>query len=183
MRFIEWFSALERAEYIEFATLVATIIGGLFALVQWQKANKIKRAEFVDSLIRKLRDDKEIAKTMYMFDYVQDWYDGNFHNSGTALEHEVDKTLSFLSYICYLRKNNLIKDEDFHFFYYGIKRIADNYSVQAYLFNIYHFSKSRNTEISSSYLFNYCFENELFGKGNLEIKNKKSKYYPHYLNF
>ena len=183
MKFIEWFIGLTGADYIEFATLIATIIGGVFALVQWQKANKTKRAEFINSLIEKLRDDKEIAEMVYMFDYEQRWYNGSFHNSKNDLERKVDKTLSFFSYICYLHKNKLIEDEDFEFFSYMIQRIADNYSVQSYLFNLYHFSESRNTKMSCCYLFDYCFKNELFGEHNLQMKDKESKYYPCYLNF
>lgn len=181
-KFVNWFIALNGADYIDFAMLIVTIIGGAFALLQWVKSNRNKRAEFISGLIEKLRGDEEIDRTIYLFDYDQFWYNENFHDGNNGLEHDVDKTLSFFSYICYLQKNRLIEKRDFEFFSYEIKRIADNYSVQSYFFNLYHFSKSRSTEMTFCYLFNYCYDNGLFGN-DTEIKNPDSKEYPKYLNF
>lgn len=182
INFWNWFFYLEGVEYVEFAMLVLTVVGGIFALIQWRCGNKIKRAEFINGLIEEVRSDKEISKTIYLFDYDANWYSSQFHNGKNGLEHEVDKTLSFFSYICYLRNNNLISKRDFEFFDYEIRRIADNYSVQAYLYNLYHFSENRNTKMSFCYLFDYCYKNKLFGE-NKEMKNSASTYYPHYLNF
>lgn len=182
IKFIAWFNALSGGEYIDFAMLILTVVGGAFALIQWKKTNKIKSAEFINELVEKIRGDEEISKTVYLFDYNPEWYTEEFHDGDNNLEHEVDKTLSFFSYICYLRKNKLISKKDFEFFDYGIKRIADNYSVQAYLFNLYHFSKQRKVKMSFCYLFDYCYEHNMFGM-NTEIKNPNSDFYPKRLNF
>ena len=182
-KIIEWFCALNGADYLDFSMVILTIVGGVFALIQWRNANRIKRAEFLDSLIEKLRGDEEIDRTIHQIDYDSKWYNRGFHNGKDALEHDVDKTLSFFSYICYLRKNKLIGKRDFEIFSYEIQRIADNYSVQAYLFNLYHFSKKRGVEITFCYLFDYCYKNDLFGERTVEIKNPNTKIFPKYLNF
>ena len=60
----------------------------------------IKSAEFINELVEKIRGDEEISKTVYLFDYNPEWYTEEFHDGDNNLEHEVDKTLSFFSYIC-----------------------------------------------------------------------------------
>lgn len=161
--------------------LISAVVGGLFALIQWRTTNQNRRAEFVSGLIEKIHGDKVINRVMYMFDYQNDWYNEKFHNKSGDFEQNVDKTLSMFSYICYLRKRHLLREKDFQFFEYEIKRIADNYSVQAYLFNLYHFSKTRDVKMSFIYLFEYCCKNNLFN--SKLITNKECNYYPKYLNF
>ena len=157
------------------------IIGGIFALVQWVKSNTYKRAEFINSLVTTLRNDEEISSIIYMFDYDSEWYTREFHYQRNKLEHDVDKTLAYFSYICYLRKNKIISKKDFIFFEYEIKRIAANYSVQAYFYNLFHFSKKNNCEFTFKYLFDYCYKNKLFTKC-IDIKSISNNF-PRYLNF
>lgn len=178
---IIWLNNLSGTDYIDITMLILTIVGGMFALIQWNEANKTRRAEFVNRLVEKMRDDEDIVKITHMFDYNFNWYNDKFQDS--ELEDKVDKTLSFFSYICYLRKNNIIGKKDFDFFNYDIQRIANNASIQAYFFNIYNFANRQNAEMSFCYLFNYCCEHKLFGEEVNEIKNPKSKLYPKYLNF
>ena len=49
----------------EIAVVIFSAVGGVFALLQWRKSQKLKRAELVKDLLTKLRDDKEIAQALY----------------------------------------------------------------------------------------------------------------------
>ena len=71
--------------------------GGYFSLKQWHVSNKIKRAEFIDQILEKLRFNEKSVEAMYQIDYNQTWYDDNFHGSG-GKEYAIDRLLSYLSY-------------------------------------------------------------------------------------
>ena len=128
-------------QMISLITLVFAVVGGVFALMQWVNMNKIKRAEFINQIIEKLRFDKEMVETMYMIDYDLTWYNQDFHGTESELEYKVDKILSYLSYICYLESTGNIKKREFGVFKYELNRTCKSPCVQNYLWNIYHFSK------------------------------------------
>lgn len=177
---INWFVSLEGTEYLEFATLVCLVVGGVFALWQWNGNNRIKRASFVNDLVLKIRNDKEIQNVIYKIDYDVVWYNKEFHNGDSGIEQEVDKTLSYFSYICYLHFSRLINKSDFKFFEYEIKRIAASQSIQGYLFNLYHFSKKIGAPLSFEFLYKYCKKEKLFP---IEMYESNSNKFPKYLSF
>ena len=162
---------------LSFAALIA---GGIFAFIQWNRTIKIKRSEFINQIIEKLRFDDKMASAMYLIDYDHDWYDSDFHNGGEN-EFLIDKLLSYLSYICYLKDSRHITQKESSILEYELKRACESTSVQAYLFNLYHFSKSRNSTCSFQYLINYGLKNNIIDKEN--FLNSSSKKYPQYLNF
>ena len=82
-------------------TIVVNCIGGIGALFQWNRTNKINRASYINELTDKIRSDDDIRETLYKLEYDENWYIQNFHDSG-KLELQLDKTLSYFSYICYL---------------------------------------------------------------------------------
>ena len=55
-------------------------------------------------------------KPYFVLDYETDWYDDNFH-CGYEKEQKTDKTLSYFSYICYLYKHRIIKEQESAFLY------------------------------------------------------------------
>ncbi|MDR0991760.1 MAG: hypothetical protein LBL87_02530 [Ruminococcus sp.] len=165
-----WFSAL---------SIIAIIIGGIFALLQYRKSIQLRRAEFLNQIIEKLRFDDEIVKTMYTIDYDQNWYNESFHESGEK-EFLMDKLLSYLSYICYLiSQHNITKDES-SILEYELRRVCESKSVQSYLFNLYHFSKHRNSLCSFEYLINYGHKEKIISDDFFDIQNPE---FTHYLNF
>ena len=107
------------------------------------------------------------------------WYTKKFHKSG-ELERKVDKTLSYFSYICYLKKKRLITASEFKFFEYEVKRILVNNQVVEYLYNLYHFTKMRKMNLTFYYLFLYGKRKKFFNK---DFYNSKSSIYNNYLNF
>jgi len=162
-------------------SLIMVFAGGIFAGFQWRVSNRIKRAEFINAIIVKLRFDKEMAKTMYKVDYHEDsWYDDNFHNSNSDLEFAIDKLLSYLSYICYLKDTRNISKEEFKVLQYEIVRACSSPDVQSYLWNLYHFSKACNSKCSFEYLIAFGMKNRLFHKS---FSDSESSVYRKKLNF
>lgn len=142
------------SDIISIISLILVMAGGIFGYYQWRKSILLGRAEYINELTEKIRTDKYIKDVIYMFDYNYKWYTEQFHGSG-KLELKVDKTLSYFSYICYLREQKIISDKEFNFFKYEINRILRNSQVQDYFYNLYHFSNKNNTPITFLYLFKY----------------------------
>ena len=164
-------------------SIILVILGGIFGYYQWRKSVLLKRAGYINDLIEKIRTDEYIKDVVYMFDYNKKWYYESFHQSG-ELELKVDKTLSYFSYICYLKRQKIITDKEFDFFKYEVERILMNQQVQDYFYNLYHFSKKFKTPITFKYLFEYgekgkMFDDDFYDKSAYE----KSKKYHRYLNF
>lgn len=88
-------------------SLVLVVIGGIFAYFQWRKNVSLKRADYINELTEKIRTDESISNAIYLFDYGDTWYSEDFHKNKN-LELMIDRTLSFFSYICYLKKRKII---------------------------------------------------------------------------
>jgi len=179
---------MQASDIIAIITLIITAvggsIGGTFAILQWRKSNKIKQAEFINQIIEKLRFDKDIAKTMYMIDYAnKTWYDESFH--GGELEVEVDALLSYVTYICYLYSTKSISKNEFCVLEYEVKRVCLNRQAQAYLWNLYHWSKRCNTLCSFQNLIEYLRSEVLNSEQQERFDSKESNVsgYIKHLNF
>lgn len=161
-------------------SIILVIIGGVFGYYQWLKNMKLRRAGYINELTEKIRTDEMIRDVVYLFDYVKEWYSGEFHDSGEQ-ELKVDKTLSYFSYICYLKRQKIITDVEFDFFRYEVERILTNKQVQDYFYNLYHFSDRFNTPFTFKYLFEYgndrkLFDEDFFDKESYKTNDKYHKY-------
>ena len=167
------------AEIISFISLIFVIIGAIVTFVQWQKAIKRQRADYINELTEKIRTDIDIREIVYIIDYNVKWYNEKFQDSGD-FERKVDKTLSYFSYICYLKHEKAISKKEFIFFKYEIERIVMNTQVINYFYNLYHFAQKFNCPITFKYLFDYGEKHKYFNK---DFFSPNSSNYPHYLNF
>lgn len=165
--------------WIDIATLVLAIVGGIFALFQWSNSNRIRRVEFVDQILNKLRFEKKLVQAMYIIEYKDEWYNENFHNN-SDFEPKVDALLSYLSYVCYLKNMRIIKEKEFSAFKYQLNRTCQSSSVEEYLWNLKHFSKKNNTNSSFEELEIYGKRQKIFSD---EFNNEVSANYSQYLNF
>lgn len=170
------------SDILTFASLILVVIGGLFAYWQWRRSVSLKRADYINDLTEKIRTDEAISKAIYLFDYDSIWYTEEFHGN-TDSELVIDKTLSYFSYICYLKKRRIISKKEFSFFKYEIERILTNPQTQDYLYNLYHFSQKCGVPITFKYLFDYGKEHRLFDKSFYDKHSYQSGQYHHYLNF
>ena len=159
--------------WLSLISLFFVLVGGTFAFIQWKRNLKIRRAEFINQILEKLRFDKELVEIMYIVDYNQNWYNQSFHNG--KLESSIDKLFSYLDYVCYLESNNNIVKEEFKIFQYEINRACVSKSTQQYLWNLHHFSKKNKTNCSFQFLIDYGVKNKLFPKDfkeNTTLYNK-----------
>ena len=167
-----------------FYSLLVSILGisgGILALLQWNNSIKIKRAEYLSTLYNQLNNNKTIKSIMYMFDYNEKkWYNKKFHNGG-QLENDVDETLNFFSFICYLYDCKLILKKEFNFFKYRIDRSLNSPQVEEYLYNVYHHCTLNKTALFFNYLFYYIKKNKIYNDDF--FKNTNNKKYHIYLDW
>ena len=164
-------------------SLILVVIGGLFACYKWRRDVALKKASYINELTDKIRTDPLIVDTLYLLDYGHPWYSRDFH-SGCPMEVKMDKTLSYFSYICYLRDRHIISNKEFKFLKYKIERILVNPEVQDYLYNLYHFSKKFNLPLSFHYLFEYGKKHNFFDADFFDsTAHRTNPKYHNYLNF
>jgi hypothetical protein len=155
--------------------------GGIFALFQLNFSEKLKKAEFLDKIINIIRFDKENAETMYIIDYESGWYKEEFHHSDNDdLEWKIDKLLSYCDYVCYLYSTKNITEKEFRILEYEINRICSSRDAQAYLWNLYHFSKKRNSDCSYMYIINYGIKKKIIAD---DFKSNSKNLFEKRLNF
>ena len=144
----------------ELIIIATSIIAGGFALFQWRQSYRLKRAELVKEASCTIRDDKDIASVLYTIDYGEKWYNWDFtyHHD---IEAKYDKAFAYFNYICYLRHKGIFSKSEFRIFEYRIQRMSRSESFMDYLFNLYHFSKKMNQDISFYYLLNYMKKKKL----------------------
>ena len=171
-------------------SLLFVLIGGVFALLQWQQGLKYKRSDIVKPLIDNVRSNENISMVMNMIDWDKCFnYDGEFHKelipndnplkkySDEQLFNIIDETLSIFSYICYLKKVGSLKKEDMRLFNYEIRRLFDNEHICNYLYSLYHWSLSLNVEMSFSHLIEYALTNKYLNQSFLEFNCREYKCY------
>lgn len=171
------------SDIVSVISIILVVIGGLFGYYQWRRNVCLKRAGYINELTEKIRTDNYIRDAIYMFDYGIEWYSDDFHGSG-EVESKVDKSLSYFSYVCYLKRQKIITYKEFDFFKYEIERILNNAQVKDYLYNLYHFSDKLGIPFTFKYLFEYGQKRNIFDKNFYDKEAfKKDERYHRYLNF
>ena len=125
----------------ELITSIVGAAGFIFGLYQYYKNSKVKRAKTLSKLILQLWSDDEIRSAVLMFDYDNSWYDNDKRFRSREEEIHVNKALQYLSYICYLKKNHVLSNNEFRVFEYEIKRLFQNNCAIQYLKFLHDFSK------------------------------------------
>ena len=138
--------------YVEGLTFGFVVLGVIGALIQWNRQLRREAAEFLKELLNELRS-AEVVSFLYDIDYGKKWYDGEFHKG--KRENKVDRALSFLSFVCYLRSERLLGDAEFAFFDYELTRVLRNRQAIDYLYNLHHFSARQNRKSPFEQLINY----------------------------
>lgn len=165
------FQNLSIEHWLTIISIVLALGGYLLVFCQWKKSIIIRRAEFINQIIEKLRFDERLSKIMYDVEYNNNWYGDKFHQS--ALEQAVDNYFSYLDYICYLKRTGNISDEEFEIFKYIIHRACKSSSSKKYLWNLFQFSKKNNAPCSFQYLIDYGIESASLPK---DFKENKGLY-------
>lgn len=168
--------------YVEGLTFGFVVLGVLGALIQWNRQLKREAAEFLKGLLDELRSE-EIVSFLYDIDYDKKWYGGKFHEG--KKENKVDRTLSFLSFMSYLRSKHLFGKAEFKFFEYELMRVMGNEQVVDYLYNIHHFSARQGRPSPFEHLIDYGIKVGLVNKKNFldPTSYRRDNRLHKYLNF
>ena len=161
------------SDYLSLVSIILVIGGGFFTYRQWAASNKTKRAEWLTQIIEKLRFDEEMVQAMNTIDYDHAWYGADFHDENKKLEYQIDKLLSYLTYICYLKEMKSLSEKEFKLLRYEVNRACGSKQVQYYLWNLYHFSQAEGTECSFQYLIDYGIENRLLDDTFLDSQSSR----------
>lgn len=156
---IDYWCSFSFDEQLQIISLLFVCCGSGFAYFQWKKSIQIRRAEFLHQLLEKIRFDDDMVKSMHIIDYEENWYGFGFHKS--EIERGLDKFLSYVDYICYLRYTKNIYKKEFQIFDYQIRRICSSSSCRCYLWNLYHFSRKQKSRCSFYNLICYGLEYKL----------------------
>lgn len=141
------------SDIIDLLSIIAITIGGIFTLCKWNISMRIKRAEYIRNLIE-VKNKELILKTFNLFDYNIEWYSRDFHRSN--IENEVDYTLTYFDYVCYLNSTNIFDTKTFNLFKYQVDSIVRNQQVIDYMYNLYHYAKNNHMGLSYPYLLGYA---------------------------
>jgi hypothetical protein len=166
--------------YLSLILIIVMAIGSIFALIQWNSSIKIRRTEFLDEIINKLWFDANMAKTMHIIDNNPNWYAEDFHKSYSDLGYQIDKLLSYFDFICYLHFIKNLSINEFSVIKYEIDRTCASPSVQAYLWNLYHFSNKIEAGCSFMYIIDYRNKKKIMDK---EFKDNNENLFNKYLKF
>ncbi|QPH40574.1 hypothetical protein [Pedobacter endophyticus] len=117
--------------------LIATVIGGLFALLLLYRGNQDKKLTQLLNIYDRLYSDPDIAKALYAIDkgsgleeLASKQVSEKYHVA--ALEMETDKLLKYLDFIGALVKTKKLSLKDLKPFSYELSIINDNVQLTAY---------------------------------------------------
>ena len=168
--------------WIELLTFACVATGGCWAIMQWRRQVKRESAEFLKELLDAFwAIDNE--SFIYDIDYGEQWYDSEFHASDK--EKVVDRTLTFFSYMCFLRANGLFGKSGFEYFDYDLRRVLGNSQVIDYLYNVHHFSSKLGFTSPFKCLVEFGIECELISRADFfdPTLHMRDRQFHRYLNF
>ena len=166
--------------YLSLTLIIVMAIGSIFALFQWNSSIKIRRTEFLDEIINKLWFDANMAKTMHMIDNNSNWYTEDFNKNYSDSAYQIDKLLSYFDFICDLHFIKNLRANEFNVIRYEIDRVCASPSVQAYLWNLYHFSNKIEAGCSFMYIIDYGIKEKIINK---DFKINNENLFNKYLKF
>ncbi len=147
--------------------IITGSVGFIISVIEFIKSNRIKRAQYLKDVLDKLRTDTFNTDIEYLLEYDveerKSWYNEKFHHSD--LEKKMDRFLSNINYFCYLRNQKIIGKREFKFLRYEIERVCLNEQVQAYLWNLYHYSLQYTSDCPFQQIIDYGIKNNLFRRG------------------
>lgn len=159
--------------FINNIELIAAVCGGIIALFQWRESNNNRRAEYLDSLLHKLWENKDIQNFILLNDYDEDWYNEAFHRADDKTKSTLaDKTLSFMNYICYVVQVKIIHKKERALFDYYLSALALCKDMRQYLFDLYQYSILNK----KPFLFNYFLKVSI-DEGLIPKAFKNKNYY------
>ena len=166
--------------YLTLTLIIVMAISSVFVLFQWNSSIKIRRTEFLNEIIEKLWFNKDMAGTMHVIDNKPNWYTEDFHSNYSDFSYQIDKLLSYFDFICYLYFIKNLSLNEFEVIKYEIDRTCSSPSVQAYLWNLYHFSNKIKAGCSYMYIIDYGINEKLISDA---FKDNNNDLFSKYMKF
>lgn len=143
-------------------TALATVVGVVFAIIEWQEHKKIRNAKLLLEFSNIFENNPAIATFIQKIDYGEKWYDNmQFHDS--IFEKTADYALSTLCHYVQMIENNVIKERDFYALRYILRRTLENQDTQKYFKFLIGFAKRSDNAFPFEPLLRYGRQNHLSG--------------------
>jgi len=124
-------NTISLADIVNGLLLVVATIGIFLTLYQIKQSNKTQRATFFKELYSTMYSDSDVTRGYYLIDHGKFKYSDSFHRSEE--EKPIDRLLTFIDLICYLRKQDLITESEIRYFEYELTRVYQDKEIQRYL--------------------------------------------------
>ena len=156
--FWKWFlGGLQGADSLFLVVVIVMVLLGLHFLSLKRKEQKICRAEFVQKLVETIRTDAALQEFLLLIERKEAWFSKEFLEDYAYIKL-INNGLHFFNYICYLEDERLLPRKEYAIFESFVLKIAENNSVQNYLYYLYHRSQKEDTVFSYYYLLDNCAE-------------------------
>ena len=159
------------ADFVRENFTIISVVGGLWALYQWNVSQRQKDAELLKGHIDIIRSSK-IREFVAMCDYETPWYGKTSHQPDA--DKNVDYALTMFSSLCYLRKCKLMSKKAFNFFRYDYELVFSDWQVIDYMYNLFHDARERNMSFPYKDLIEYGFKEKMIGISKSEFEDPKS---------
>ena len=157
-------SAYINDHLFDIISLVLTLGGGLFALIEIRSSVKNNRANYINDILHRIMDDEGIRMFLNYADYGKDWYTNEFHH-GTEEDRIVarnaDKTLFNYNYVCYLIDEKIINKKETELIAYYMYVLAHDDELGRYFLDLYQYSVLNNEQFPFMYYLNFCIKEGL----------------------
>lgn len=155
-----------------FSALVAAA-ALLLTFLKYREKTKADHANRMADLLMRTRRDPDITNFLKKIDLSDNgWYSRSFYENG--FEQTADNALLQFEHILYLKKQNLLTEEEFSHYLYEIDKIVNNQDVQNYFFNLYHYCQRAKLSFKYDKLLKYGIVNGII---NSSIYNMNSQNY------
>lgn len=141
---------------------IATGVSAIIAVVQLYKGNKRNKFEYITKLRNEFQNNKDLVDLFYEIDYEHFCFDKeNFHES--EKEKNSDSLLAFFTNIAYLKKFNIMDEDQLKFFQYEIHSIYTNSEIEKYRFYLIDLYKKEHVPFKFEEFFKLAeaMENQL----------------------
>ncbi len=146
---------------IEIVSLLVTVAGGLFALVELRSSVKNNRANYVNDILHRINDSDDIQNFLYYVEYGNDWYTNEFHH-GTPeqrmIARKADKAFFNFNYICYLVHEGIINKQEIKLICYYLYVIAHDDELGSYFLDLYQYTMLYNEQFPFRYYLEFCIK-------------------------
>ena len=146
-------------------TSLVTAVGAVVAYFQWRSAVSRSRAQFLEALLKEFNSNPVIQAISA---------EDSDRGADKFFKHDlnaIDNALSLISYVCYLAKNGLVKENEFNMLKRKLERVLSDGQIQTYL-KTEQETLDNDTE-SSRYpmVFEYVYENKIWDSEQHQTEN------------